>query len=641
MQLLTCSQFNWNRPWRSATHAWLFALSILCCLAAAAQGAAQPEQASHRLPSLFESSKSLALPEPLLFLNASDKAALTPQTLTQSPARDAFKPWIAGMPLATSATQDVWLRLVLPATNTPESWMLRIPRLNLEQATFYAFHARQNEWQQVSAGRAVPSSTWPMRTRDPVFALSTRTDQTQLFFIQLQNANPITENIQLINGRDFADGANRAGTLNGLIIGLFSVLTLICLASGWLNRSAHFGWLALFCFFLLLTQLTLSGYMGLRVWSQSTYLPLTMGKVLALLAVAALARFAISVSYARDLSKPIYYGLWTLIALCLAYAVLILVAVQSLPGIVLTVIVGASAVGIALCLAWIAWRSQHWLWWIVLSLVPLTLSVLARLAYDLGWVAHAELALLAGVITAGLGLISIHYTLVIHQRHQIITAQAEQVLETNDAPTGLFTERIAKARLPQIIVRSKRFDRPCGAILLRWLDFESVMSHATATERGRIFAHLGNRLARLAREIDTVARVSDDQFMFLVEAPVSREDVHALSSKILTTCLRPSIAMGSEKGFDLHMAVWLSSEVPSDATQVFELLKTRINQMRVGTQRRVQFVDTPLTTGSHSTKDPAEHTAELVAKINSIEATQELPTIQYRSFKPQPFDDKK
>jgi two-component system, sensor histidine kinase LadS len=637
---LPCSQTSLRRFGLMALCACMLLVSVLLHLPAAAQETTAA-QAEPTLPSLFESSKLLALPEPVLFLNASNTATLTPQALIQSPARDAFKPWKMDMPLATSATQHVWLRLVLPTTTAPESWMLRIPRPNLEQATLYAFNTGQNKWQQISAGRAVPNSTWPMRTRDPVFALSTRSDQTQLFFIQLQNANPITESIQLINARDFADGTNHAGTLNGLIIGIFGALTLISLTSAWLNRSSHFSWLAVFCFFFLITQLTLSGYMILRVWPQSTYLPLTMGKVLPLLSVAALARFAISVSYARDLSKPIYYGLWTLIALCIAYSILILVMVQSLPSIVLIVLIGAGVMGISISLVWIAWRSQHWLWWIVLSLIPLAVSVMARLAYDLGWVAHTELALLAGVITAALGLMLIHYALVAHQRHQISAAQAEQALETNDISTGLFTERIAKIRLPQIIVRSKRFERPCSAILLRWLDFESVMTKASSTDRGRILAHLGSRLARLAREIDTVARVGDDQFMFLVEAPVNREDVNSLASKILTTCLRPSIAMGSDKGFDLHIAVWLSSDVPSNATQVFELLNTRINQMRAGTQRRVQFVDTPLTTGSHSSKAPAEHAAELVAKINSLEATQELPTIQYRSFEPEPFNDKK
>ncbi len=580
---------------------------------------------------MFEASQRLSLDAPMGVLTLPRRDATLPQQLLQSPLAAQFTAWHPGMVLPTSALQDIWLRLQLPVQSRPQSWMLRIPRLNLEKATlFQGTPGNPAEWQQQSAGTDVPNSSWPVRARDPIFEISTRSDQTQVFFIRLQNAKPITENIQLIHSADFGNGANFAGTLNGLIIGVFTMLTLICLISWRINSNSHFGWLALVSFSVLLTQLTVSGYMLVRVWPSSVYLAKTAGWVMPLLSLAALTRFALSVSYARDLSKPIFYVLWSLIALCGMASLGILAMPADFPREPLN---AAYAIGVLIVLgslAWIAWRSQRWLWSIVASLLPVILSVLARLAYNKGWVAHMEIALLAGVVTAGLGLIGIYATLIGHQRQRAALTHNEDALETTDAATGLFNERIARARLPQIILRSKRAGHACGAILVRWVGAEPLMANVSIIERGRIFAHLGNRLNRLARDIDTVARFGDDQFLFLVEAPVSQEQLTALASKILTTCMRPSPALPENKGFDLHLAVWLSSDMPTDAHGAFELLKTRINQMREGTQRRVQFINTPLSTAPVLDQSDPEHAKKLLEKINALEATQELPTINLK-----------
>jgi two-component system, sensor histidine kinase LadS len=592
------------------------------------------------LPSLFADHQQLGLDVPMSLLAIARDLATTPDQLMQNPLAAQFTTWQPGTALPTSELQDVWLRLQLPKQIRPQSWMLRIPRLTLEKATVFQTTPGPSEssspsaWQQQSAGLAVPNSSWPVRARDPVFEISTRSDQTQLLFIRLQNIKPVTESIQLIHSSAFGNGANHAGTLNGLIIGIFTMITLMSLISWRIHRNSQFGWLAVLCVSALITQLTGSGYMLMRIWPDSVYLAKIAGWVMPLLAMGAMARFAISVSYARDLSKPIFYGLWVLIALCALAIIGILAFPASFPREPLNAAYAAGMLMIVGSLSSIAWRSQRWLWLIVVSLLPILISTLARLAYNLGWVAHIELALLAGVVTAGLGMIGIYTTLIGHQRERVALIQNENALETTDAATGLFNERIARARLPQIILRSKRSGNGCGAVLVRWTGAEELMIDVSFIERGRIFAHLGHRLNRLARDIDTVARFGDDQFLFLIEAPVSQEQLTALASQILSTCMRPSPALPENKGFDMHLAVWLSSDMPTDATDALELLETRINQMREGTQRRVQFINTPLTTAPSQDQSDPEHGRKLIDKINNLEATHELPTfgVQPREF---------
>jgi two-component system, sensor histidine kinase LadS len=617
MRLLTaCGLLAWS-------------LAVLSLLSLSGQAIAQAARlGDYQLPGLFASDLQLNLEEPMGVLVLPRNTNTTVDQVAQTPLAEQFMPWRAGMQLPTSPVQEVWLRLQLPQQERPQSWMLRVPRLTLEKATvFQRSPSNPTQWLQQSAGLSVPNSSWPVRARDPIFEISTRSDQTQLFFIRLQNPLPVTENIQLIHSSEFGNGANYAGTLNGVIIGVFFILTLLSLVSWHINRNTQFAWFALFCLSVMLSQLTVSGYMYMRIWSDSPYLAKTMGWVMPLLSMAALARFSLSVSYARDLSKPIYYGLWGMIALCILLSIGLLAMPNEFPRAQLNTAYAVGMLAILGSLSWIAWRSQHWLWMIVASIVPLILSVLARLAYNQGLVAHMELALLAGVITAGLGLLSIYAALVLNQRQRIASSQREDAIETIDGSTGLLNERIALARLPQIILRSKRFDKSCGVVMLRWVDCEKLMSRANAVERGRMFVHFGNRLNRLARDIDTVARIGDDLFVFLVEAPISREQLSSLASHILTTCMRPSPALPDNKGFDLHMALWLSNQLPSDAPTVLELLKTRINQMREGTQRRVQFIDSPLSTAPSQDQIDPLHGKKLVEKINALEATHGLPTI--------------
>jgi two-component system, sensor histidine kinase LadS len=608
---------------------WHVCLGLIVWMMALGSVLAQrPSPNGFQLPSIFAENQQLELDVPLGVLALPSVQNPSPDELLSSVYSSQFKAWQPGVPLPTSASQHVWLRLQLPVQDRPQSWMFRIPRLTLEKATLYQrLPSNPSQWQQQVAGMHVPNSSWPVRSRDPIFEISTRSDQTQVFFLRLEHALPVTESPQLIHSSDFGNGANYAGTLNGLIIGAFLVLTVIGLISWRMNRNPHFAWFALFCLTVMLAQLTVSGHMFLRIWPHSSFMALTMGWVTPLLALAALARLAVSVSYARDLSKPIFYSLWAVIGACALLSGVVLMQAHNVPRLLLNIFYAGGMLVILSALSWIAWRSQHWLWMVVVSIIPVILSVMARLAYNLGWVAHMELAMLAGVMTAALGLVGIYATLVNHQRLRLVSMPRHNPAHSVDIATGLFNERIAHERLPRFILRSKRYGQPCGALLVRWIHCDDVLAKLRTLDRGRVLGHLGSRLGRLARDIDTVARLGDDQFIYLVEAPITREQLNELASKILTTCLRPSPTLPDEKGFDLHLAIWISNEVPADAPQVFEMLKTRIDQMRDGTQRRVQFIDTSMSTSPANEKQQAQTTQQLVDKINSLEATQGLPRI--------------
>ncbi|NJM43246.1 MAG: hypothetical protein HC858_03295 [Brachymonas sp.] len=491
--------------------------SLLIAVLGALQGLAfaqtpAPVAGAFSLPSLFQDSKQLALNEPLRYTTSEPTRPHSPEVLSSLPASQ-WRIVQPGQALPTNPQQQVWLRLVLPASEAPQTWMLRIPRQSLQKATLYVRSISTNAWLAQSAGQDIAHSAWPLRSRDPVFQLTTRPDQAQLFLVKLEHRMAITEQVQLIQSQDFADGANQVGQLQGLIFGLFSLLALVSLVSTRINRSAHFAWFAVLVVSVMLTHLVTTGYMMVRIWPNSVFLMQTMPWVAPLLALAALARFAISASYAKEISPPVHIGLWVVIACSAVLVALVFTLPGSYAREPLNMFYALGLLSVLSALCWIAWRSQAWLWWIVASLVPACLSVALRLAYNMGWFSHIEWAMFTSVVTTSLSFLGIFSMLVIQQRERLSIARDMNAQEMIDRATGLNNERIAKARLPQIILRSNRFRQPCGAIMVRWVDMAAAVQQASVTDRGGMFSHLGHRLSRLARDIDTVARLGDDLFI--------------------------------------------------------------------------------------------------------------------------------
>jgi two-component system, sensor histidine kinase LadS len=616
----------------------IVALSHIGLLAASLAHASNTPTASLAWPSLFADSTQLIQTEPA-------KLAVVPAGRYNNPAQFLSNPeleWknFSNEGLPTSSTQDVWLRFELAASNSQNLWMMRLPKQTLESMTLFgnADQAKgSNNWTAQSVGLRYPRSQWPLRSLDPAFMLSSLPDQKRQFFIRFEHRTPIMEQLQFIAPQDFVFGANRVGVLNGLMIGLFGALFLISLMSWWVNKSKSFAWFSVFVATMLFTQLTLTGYLSARVWTGATEWQRLSLWVMPLLTLAACAQFTTVISHARDLSRPVYMALSVI-----TYGSLVLAIAVTLIGIQfkvdwLNAYYAAAMVIVIAALSWLAWRFHTWLWIVVAAILPISASVLARLAYNLGWVSHAEIGQLLGAIAACVGLLVIYASMVIHARNQMARTLRNEAIDKEDGATGLLSERIAMARLPQVLLRAHRFAQPCAVIMLRWLDFSQINApDISSSTRSKVFAHFGSRISRVARDIDSCARIGDDLFLYIVEAPASEELINEITSRLLTSAMRPSAHMPGESGFNLHMAVWQSSQSAADAAQVLEMLKTRLSQMAQGTQRRVQFVDHALSTS------PAQIDAvqarpsadELVAKINSLEKTQGLPTIALTPRKP-------
>jgi two-component system, sensor histidine kinase LadS len=589
--------------------------------------------AGQQLGQLFEDSKVLKLSEPLQYQMLPRGGVLSPDDLAQAKYANKFATLTEDLAISTDAGNEAWLKFSLPATKSPQIWYMRIPRMNIERVTLFYLNDQQR-WMQQVAGQDVAMNQWPLFTRNPSFELTTGADKPRQYFVRLENRTLLTERPQLIAPDEYIDGAMRVGTLAGLMIGLFSLLTILGLLTAHLYRNSQYAWFGFMVFMLMIAQLTLLGYAGLRIWPGSVYLNKLMPVVLPILGLAATTWFTTQVSYARNAAPHIFKIAVGVIAILVVATLGFALMGSQFPREILSPLVALALLWNLGSMVWMAWRMQSWLWFVVAGFAPLTVSMMARLAYIVGWIEHVELAQLLGAITGCLGMMVIYAGMILRSRESYAALERESALAHTDMATGLSLPRIINVRLPQVLARSKRFGKPCGVVMVRWLGQSNQLAPMGTAQRGAVMAHFGARLRRLARDIDTVARYNDDHFMYLIESPVTREALNDLGVKILTTCMRPSVQLGGGDIYNVHVTIALCENGSGVAKDVIEALRTRLIQMDAITPRRVQFVDSPLSTrppGEGPDGAPVISGEALITKINELEATHVLPTIAPRT----------
>ena len=573
---------------------------------------------------LYPDSAQIALAQPLEWVATAKGTIATPDQFIAMPDAWRFQPYTASTVLPTSDRQEVWARFTLPVTVNREVWFVRMARASIVKVSFFSLNA-SGQWQVQSAGESIAPSQWALRTRSPSFEAQSSSRGEQTYYLRFEHRSAITERPMLITPIEYIDGASRVGILIGMLGGMFGLLFILCVAAYGITRNTVFLWFGSFVVALMFSQATLIGFGGWRMWPNSAHLNQVMGWVSGCMALAAGTWFCAKASYAKDSHIWIYRLLGTLALGSLLVGLLAAVKVDvfsremrnAWAALVTVLVIGS--------LAWMALRGQLWNALLLVGLVPISLTTMARLAYNLGWVPQVEFAQTAGIFSAILGLLWLMLALVWRSRTSLLSTELAAALNNYDAVTGLIQERVAKVRLPQMLLRATRLKLGCGVIMLRWINYQQLMGSVSPEKQIAMLRQLGQVLNRSARDIDTAARCDDGYYMILVEGPISRNALSLQCTQILTACIRSSDKFELPNAFNFHIAIWQANLVPCTDTEVLEALKTRLNQMSFSTKRPVQFVDAVTSDPEPEQKDEFnQRRDELIAKINAIEASPSL-----------------
>jgi hypothetical protein len=331
---------------------------------------------------LYSDSVTITLAEPLRWVAVSKGTVASPEAFTAA-GPWGLQPYTDNTVLPTSEGQDVWASFSLPATETLQTWFIRLPGQKIVKASLFSRGPR-GDWLVQAAGEAIAPADWSLRTRVPSFELQTRTDRVQTYYLRFENNRALTGRPMLLSPIEYVDGASRVGVVIGLMWGMFSVLAALSLAAFSMARNRVFLWFGAVVVTLMFTQLVLIDYGGWRMWPGSAHLNQVMGWVSAALSMAAGAWFCAQASYAKSSHPRIYRLLAAVAAGSLLVAGLAAIDRDFIPRDLRNLWLALATVAILGSLVWMSLRGQAWNLLLLLGTAPIALAALARLSYNAG-----------------------------------------------------------------------------------------------------------------------------------------------------------------------------------------------------------------------------------------------------------------
>lgn len=549
-------------------------------------------------------------------------ARASPAVFVNAPSAWAFADVKRGLELPTSATQDVWMRFTVAPTTAVDVWYLRMPRTSLSKISLYS-QDPQGTWQVLSAGSYKAPAEWPLRSRMPTFELKTSTTQAQTYFLSFENRSALSERPQLLSTTEYVSGAYGVGAMIGVLAGIFTLLAALSLGAYVIARNTQFLWLCGFVVLLLFNQLTLLGFSGWQIWPNSQHFNQSMPWAVALATMASATWLVARASYAVDTHPALYrvLGGLALIGLLVSGATAIDIDLinrnvkNGWSAFIVTFVMGS--------LMWMVLRGNRLNGWLLVGLLPISLSALSRVAYNWGWLSHVEFAQLIAAFGSALGSLILLATLTWRSRSALLSGGRAQALADYDPETGLLLAHKAKTRLQRLLLRGSRSKLGSGVMMIRWVDADSYATLGTSAQRTQILRRIGDVLLRAARDIDSVVRHDESHFLILLEGPISRDALSATASQIMAASLRASDARlnaGAPLAVNLHIAMWQETLGTTSARNVMALLTRRLNMMRLTPQRRVQFIDSSVVTDlNNSRQTSGQRQKEVLDKIRKIE----------------------
>jgi diguanylate cyclase (GGDEF)-like protein len=154
---------------------------------------------------------------------------------------------------------------------------------------------------------------------------------------------------------------------------------------------------------------------------------------------------------------------------------------------------------------------------------------------QVGW-SDLSLGLLAliGVLTLMSTLMLVAYLRAQQQSRVLQITNQERLwqLANHDALTGLPNRMLLMDRMEQLLTRMRRQERHLAVMFLDLDDFKQVNDTYGHEVGDRLLKFVAERLRAVVRADDTVARMSGDEFIVLIESVESQEALEGVQQKI-------------------------------------------------------------------------------------------------------------
>ncbi len=449
----------------------------------------------------------------------------------------------------------LWIRFAVRSDRLANTrWFLEMPLAGVDQVTLHHRNAA-GQWQAQSAGDRLPQAQWPQAGRYPVFQLQ---DDPQLttYLVQVRHARvPFSGRLQIVSQTHLITQHETEQFYLGAYFGLAVLVVLVAAVTALFNRDLGFGSYACYVAALAGAQAAFTGIAPQHVWP---HLP-TVGNgavfFLPVLAAAMGLWFVRTVTTPRQFSPLLDHGVMLLAgALVLAGLVDMFFPTQTSFAVVNNLILAAIAALLAVIVLTLREGDLN-ARWVALGFLPILVATLFPVLRNFGLIASGfftEYGLILGsAIEMPILFIGLQRRL--NQRSE---AQGRaRALSQTDPLTGLVQRRVFYHRLKGSLMRAKRYNHSCALLVVGVANHSGLLRERgrEAAEKALVLA--ASQLRSLVRDVDTAARVGDQQFALLIEGPTSLQRAQDLATRAVARGLQPSDLLPGGTVLKFHVAL--------------------------------------------------------------------------------------
>ena len=162
-----------------------------------------------------------------------------------------------------------------------------------------------------------------------------------------------------------------------------------------------------------------------------------------------------------------------------------------------------------------------------------------------------------------------------------------QGLDRIDPATGLINSYVFSERLTRMMARSQRLKYQSAVLLIDIVNIEQIRRDFGARSAAELPLHVAGRLLSAAREIDSVARLSESRFGMLVEGPLTAEEAASAGPRVVARCLMPFKNKPIEWVAQVRVAHSLVPTERADPVRLVERLEALLAAVPADSKRAV------------------------------------------------------
>jgi GGDEF domain-containing protein len=465
--------------------------------------------------------------------------------------------------------QALWIRFTVPPASTAERWYLEIPYPGVDRVTLYVQN-QPGEWRSRSAGDNVAISTWPLPHRHPIMPVAVSTTEPRVHLLRIQNGTIFGAPMQFVSDSYLGRNEQGISLALGIYFGLVVLAVMLSAAGAISLQERGYMLYAVSAVLMALTQATITGLAGLHLWGDWPWWNNMAPQVMPLFAIASLQLFFAEIVSLRDRSRLLYRLLVVggLVSLPLAIYLMVTPDVMERLRLIVIYFLAATFAGLGVVI-WAARRGDRYAPWLLVGSSPVALGALFPIARAAGlipisfWTTHG----MQVAIAAELPILLI--VLAMRSQHRREHTRRIQGLDRIDPATGLINAAVFHERLVRLIARSQRLKFRSAMLLVDVGNIDQIRRQFDSDSARELTLRVAGRLLSVAREIDTVARLSEHRFGILLEGPLHADEVAEAGPRVVARCLMPF--KGRPLEWTAHVRV-AQALIPMDGTDPAQLI---------------------------------------------------------------------